>query len=245
MQKDKVEFYKFFLSQLRLKKSRNYSDAKAFEEKLFGLIGNDLFSSTRLEKIESYIKKVADRFDVFDLDTKKSAELFYKDFPVTNENLKELKIALTEKYCFFTTSVSKGDHKQAARYLILQLEGVLKYLEPTLIDWYETDNTRGLRYRNKDIIKTSKDSLGNSSKRIKEFQVKFKLTNEYIGGWVDYDMIDLVYLIRNDASHLNIGEKAKKKNDEEFEKLKSSPHEYYNEVFTLIKKCCKKIRSFS
>ena len=62
MENNKAEFYKLFLNELQRKKSKNSSDAKAFEEKLFGLIGNELDNSAKLGKIEEQVKRVSNLF---------------------------------------------------------------------------------------------------------------------------------------------------------------------------------------
>ncbi len=235
MEHNKAEFYKLFLNELQRKKSKNSSDAKAFEEKLFSLIGNDLDNSARLGKIEEQVNRVANKFDVIDKETEKRARYFYKDFPATTPVLNELKVALTKSYEFYDYNLKKEDHKQSAKYSIVQLEGVLNYLEQNLIAWIEEDESRNSRLG-------SKIKIYRNGSRGLNFYDKCWVAKEYVPiKYFSSEKINLVYDIRNYESHQFLSEQARE-SENKLLLLKSSPSDYYNEVFSLIKNCFSVIR---
>ena len=228
MEQHKAEFYKLFLNELQRKKSLNSPDAKAFEEKLFSLIGNDLDNSGRIAMIEDQVKRVANKFDIIDKETEKRAKYFYHDFPETTLILIELKSALIKSYELYDYNLKKEDHKQAAKYAIIQLEGALNYLEQTMINWIEEDTERNTRLGVK--IKVYKNGAKGLNFYDKCWVAKEYLTIEYL----PTKKINLVYDVRNYESHQFLSEKAKE-SEANLLLLKTNPTDYYPEIFKLIR----------
>jgi hypothetical protein len=247
MEQNKAEFYKLFLNELQKKQIRNSPDAKAFEEKLFALIGSDLDNSGKLEKIEAQVRKIANKFDVIDKESEKRAWYFYKNFPTTTPALVELKTALTKNYELYEINLKREDHKQAARYAIIQLEGVLNFLEQSLINWIEKNAEQKTDSYGKPFFQTEKEYKGqkyinkyffssyNQSNKYLTFKSKCLAAQEFLTiKYLSQKKIVLLYDIRNYESHQFSSDQAKE-SEEKLLLLKSDPTDYYGEVFTLIK----------
>lgn len=228
MEPNKAEFYRLFFNELQKKQSRNSPDAKAFEEKLFGLIGTDLDNSARLEKIETHVRKISNKFDVIDKESEQRARSFYKDFPTTTPQLTELKAALIKSYELFDMNQKREDHKQAAKYAIIQLEGVLNLLEPRLIEWEEKNPTREYSQLRYIVERGGKKSM--------PFLTKCSSVSAFLNTFINFKRIQLTYDIRNYESHQFLPDKVKDSEDK-LKQLKDYPTDYYGEVFTLLKKC--------
>ncbi|MCG3166431.1 MAG: hypothetical protein POELPBGB_02210 [Bacteroidia bacterium] len=233
MEQNKAEFYKLFLAELQRKKTNNSSDAKAFEEKLFGLIGNELDSTAKLGKIEEQVKRVSNKFDVIDSETEKRALFFYKGIPETSPKLYELKQILSENYINFELSLRKEDLKLSCKYVILQLEAVLLYIDvPAILTWINTDANRKTKYKD-PIFRNKIDNIGNISELTFKSKCFATITFYKLGQFNTTDFIFPVYSIRNFESHPFTGyDAANAKNT--LAKIQLSPHEYFSETYRLI-----------
>ncbi len=228
MENNKAEFYKLFLTELQRKKTRNSPDANDFETRLFKLIGQDLDNSAKLGKIEDHVRRVARKFDVIDQESEKKAHFFYKDFPTSNQTLTDLKKSLVKNHALFDNAYKNENNILASKYSIIQLEGVLNYLEPQLIAFEEANP-------NRPFSQLKYISELNGNKRM-QFMAKCNSSKDLLAINLDFVRVRVCYQIRNMESHELIGE-SKTEAERNYHLLMENPLEYYNAVLTFLKNC--------